>query len=307
MWFKNLQIYRLMEKFEFNPETLHERLSERASRDCGRLELFTEGWGRPLGRHGSLLTHGAGGCIMICTRREEKVLPPSVIRDLVTEKAEAIEDAEARKVRRRERDEIRDNIVLELLPNALVKSSTTFAYIDTQHQLIFVDTASARRAEDLISLLRETLGTLSTRPVEPINPPVEVMTSWLDSNGLSGGFMVQDECELRDPLEEGGIVRCRRQDLEGEEIQGHLKAGKQVVRIALQWNDRLSFLLTEDLSVRRLKFLDILKEEADQIETDDAADRLDADFTLMTLEFGNLVPELFELFGGLNLAAGKPE
>lgn len=299
MWFRNLQIYRLTQPFDNSPEQLHEQLMRRPAKPCGSLEMSTLGWEKPLGRHGSQLTHATGGCIMLCARREEKIIPPAVIREKVGDKAAALEQTEGRKIRRRERQEIADEIMQDLLPKALTRSALTYAYIDRQNDWLLVDAAAAKRAEELIGLLRETLGTLPVRPLQVKQSPAAVMTRWLDSNRPPNGFQFQDECELRDPMEEGGVVRCRRQDLEGEEIGVHLKAGKQVVKLALEWQDRLAFLVTDEIAIKRLRFLDLVQQEAAEVEAEDAATRFDADFSLMALEFGRFIPRLLKLFGGL--------
>ncbi|MEJ1336432.1 MAG: recombination-associated protein RdgC, partial [Candidatus Sedimenticola sp. (ex Thyasira tokunagai)] len=180
MWFKNLQLYRLTQPFDLSSEALHEALQERASRECGSLEMSVLGWHFPLGRHGSQLTHAVGNCIMVCVRKEEKVIPSSVVRDLLDEKVASVEEQEARKVRRRERDELKDELMTNLLPRAFVKSNLTYAYIDTKDHWLVVDAASPGRAEELISLLRETLGTLPLKPLEVAQSPTSVMTSWLN-------------------------------------------------------------------------------------------------------------------------------
>ena len=300
MWFRNLQIYRLTRPFELSPEQLHEQLQQRPATACGSLDMSTLGWEKPLGRQGSELTHAAGGCVMLCARREEKIIPPAVVRERVSNRADALEQAEGRKIRRRERQEIADEILQDLLPRALTRSALTYAYIDSRNDWLLVDAAASRRAEELIGLLRETLGTLPLRPLQVKQSPAAVMTRWLDMNQPPKGFQLQDECELRDPMEDGGIVRCRRQDLEGEEIRAHLKAGKQAVRLALEWQDRLAFVITEELAIKRLKFLDLVQQEAAEVEAEDAATRFDTDFSLMSLELGRLLPRLVKLFGGIS-------
>ncbi len=299
MWFKNIQLYRLTQPFEASAEALHEQLASRQSRPCGSLEAATLGWTPPLGREGSQLTHGAGHCIMVCARREEKLLPSTVVREVLADRVEQIEAAESRRMRRQEKMELKDNIVLELLPRAFVRSRHTYAYIDRDNGWLVVDEASPKRAEELITLLRETLGSLPLQPVEVARAPAPVMTGWLQGEGLPQEFVLGDQCELRDPMEEGGIVRCRRQDLLGEEIGVHLEAGKQAVQLALEWHERLGFLLCDDLSIKRLKFLDLIQEEAAEAEAEDAATRFDVDFALMTLELGRFLPRLLELFGGV--------
>jgi recombination associated protein RdgC len=235
---------------------------------------------------------------MVCARKDEKVLPAAVVREVLADRVAEIEEAEDRKVRRREQGEMRDEIMQDLLPKAFSKSALTYAYIDTKNEWLVVDAASPKRAEELISLMRETLGSFQVRPVQVNLSPAAVMTAWL-SGHPSDEFLLQDECELRDPVEEGAIVRCRRQDLEGDEITTHLKAGKQVVRLSLNWGERLSFVFTEDMSVKRLKFLDVIQEQAAEAEAEDAATRFDVDFSLMTLELERFLPHLFEAVGGI--------
>ncbi|WP_275097597.1 recombination-associated protein RdgC [Sedimenticola hydrogenitrophicus] len=299
MWFKNLQIFKLLTPFEQTPEALHEQLTERAARDCGSLELSSFGWQPPLGRGAELLTHAANGCVMICARREERLLPASVVRELLDEKIAALEEAEARKVRRKEREELKDELIFELLPRAFVKSSRHYAYIDTEANWLVVDASSAKRAEELVSLLRETLGTLPAKPLDVAQAPASVMTAWLNGAESSAEFLIQDECELRDTVEAGGIIRCKQQDLEGDELRTHLEAGKQVVKLALEWGERLGFVLSDDLSIKRLKFLDLILEEAASAEAEDAATRFDVDFALMSLELRRFIARLVETCGGL--------
>jgi recombination associated protein RdgC len=299
MWFKNLYLFKLLTPFQYDPEALHERLLERTAKGCGTLELSTLGWQPPLGRGAELLTHAAGSCIMICARREERVLPAAVVRELLADKVAEIEESEARKVRRKEQDELKDELMLDLLPRAFVKSSRIYAYVDTQNQWLVVDAASSKKAEELVSLLRETLGTLPAKPFEVTQSPASLMTAWVSGSESSAAFQIQDECELRDTVEEGGIIRCRRQDLEGDEIRTHLEAGKQVVKLALEWGERLGFVLSDDFSIKRLKFLDIILEEAATAEAEDAATRFDVDFSLMSLELERFISDLIETFGGL--------
>jgi recombination associated protein RdgC len=299
MWFKNLQIYRLAEPFTLTPEALHETLQQRPARECGKLELETLGWTPPLGSQAQLLTHASGGCILVCARRSEKVLPAAVVREQLTQKVEMIEEKEQRKMGRKEQLDLKDQLMTDLLPQAFTKSAQTYAYIDTKGGWLLVDAASAKRAEELITLLRDSLGTLPLVPLDTNQSPTTIMTGWLLGKVPTREFRILDQCELREPGEEGGIVRCRRQELMGSEIQAHLDAGKQVVQLALEWDGRIAFVLGEDLAVKRLKFLDIIQEEAADTEAEDAADRFDLDFSLMSLELGRFVPRLVEAFGGL--------
>ncbi|MCB1762281.1 MAG: recombination-associated protein RdgC [Gammaproteobacteria bacterium] len=299
MWFRNLLIYPLNAPFELSAEALHEELSTRHWRECGNLELSALGWEPPLGRYGTQLTHAVGNCIMICMRREEKVMPAAVVNQQLAQRVNALEEKEGRKVRRREQAEMKDEIILDLLPKAFVKTVLTYAYIDSGNGWLLVDTSSTKRAEDLISLLRETLGSLPLNPLQLNDSPVTEMTRWLQGGGVPREFVIGDECEMRDPAEEGSMVRCRRLDLEGKEIAGHLKAGKEVVKIAVEWQQKISFVLTAEAALKRLKFLDLIQEAAAESEAEDEASRFDGDFAVMSLELGSLINSLIGLFGGI--------
>ncbi|MFC1749979.1 recombination-associated protein RdgC, partial [Pseudomonadota bacterium] len=164
MWFSNLQLYRLTQPFSHTAEELAEKLTEHAFKPCGKMELSSYGWVPPMGRYGTELIHAANGYIMVCTRKEEKILPASVIRDMVNEKALEIEEAQGRPVRRKERDAIKEEITHDLLPKAFTKSTLTFAYISLKDNLIVVNASSPNKAEELTSHLRGSIGSLAATP-----------------------------------------------------------------------------------------------------------------------------------------------
>lgn len=298
MWFRNLQIYQLYQDFELSAEELHDQLEADRFTPCGSLQLQSQGWVSPLGRDGRMLTHAGNGCIMLCARREDRLLPGAVVREALADKVAEIEAAEARDVGRKEQSRLKDEIVQDLLPRAFTRSHRQYAYIDPKNKWIVVDSATPKKAEELISLLRESLGSLRVRPLQVAQSPAAVMTAWL-AQTPADGFVLQDECELREPVEGGGIVRCRRQDLDSDEIGVHLNAGKQVAKVALEWNERIGCVLCDDLSVKRLRFLDLVMEEAADTHADDEAARFDADFALMNLELSRFIPALLAAFGGL--------
>lgn len=299
MWFRNLQLYRLTENFSLDAEALHQALLEKAFRPCGGLDTHSIGWASPLGKHSDLLVHAANGRLMICQRREDRILPSAVIREALAEKTEQIEAQEARPVGRKEKTRLKDEIIVDLLPRAFTRSSHLYAYIDPGAGWILVDSGTPKKAEEMLSLLRETLGSLKVRPLAVNKAPAMVMTQWLE-NTVPAPFRLADECELKEPVENGGIIRGRKLDLDSDEVQSHLEAGKQVTKLGLSWNERLACLLCDDLSVKRLRFLDLVLEEAAEVEADDAAARFDADFTLMAAELNDFIPALIEAFGGLD-------
>lgn len=300
MWFRNLRFYRLLEPMSATDAQLHDLLLPHAARDAGALETHSIGWVSPLGRRASQLAVEVSGAVMICSRRVDKVLPNGVVNDRLEERVAELEEREGREVKRRERGELREAVIAELLPRAFVQSSQTFAWIDRATGWVVVDAASERRAEELIEKLRESLGSFRVRPIAVRESPSRVMTNWLGGEQADmGNYRLLDTCELRDPGESGGVVRCRNLDLVSDEIRVHLENDKQAVKLGLEWSERMEFLLSEDLSVKRLRFSDQVQEEADQHADEDAAMRFMTEFNLMVLEMRRFLPELAAAFGGL--------
>lgn len=305
MWFKNLLTYRLTQDIPFEPEALEAALASKPARPCASQELTTYGFVAPFGKgEDAPLVHVSGDYLLIAARKEERILPSSVVNDAVKEKVEEIETEQMRKVYKKERDQIKDEIIQAFLPRAFIRRSMIFAAIAPRLGVILVNSASAKRAEDLLSTLREVMGSLPVRPATVKIAPVATMTDWVKSQKAAEGFYVLDECELRDTAEDGGIVRCKRQDLTGEEIQLHLSTGKVVTQLALAWQDKLSFVLDDKMVIKRLKFEELLQEQAEQDGGDEAAQQFDASFQLMMMTFAEFLPVLFEALGGEEIPQG---
>jgi recombination associated protein RdgC len=297
MWFKNLALYRYKETPDWLPDELEAKLTSRRFKPCGGLDFSSSGWESPLGPDGQLLVHVAAGRVMVCMRREDRVLPGAVVREVLDERVRELEAAEQRKLGRKQRQQLKDEIVVDLLPRAFRRSARLYAYLDPTNGWVAVDTASPKRAEELLTMLRQSLGSLPVEPLQVQIAPATVMTGWLQRRAPKG-LTIEDECELREPLENGGIVRCRRQVLDGEEVGTHLEAGKQVVRLAVTWRERLSCLVCDDLVIRRLRFAEVIQKDAGTGETEDLAARMDADFALMALELQPFLEEFVDYFGG---------
>lgn len=304
MWFRNARVFRFTKPFEITAEALEEKLQADAFKPCGPQETSRQGWVSPMGKHSDLLVHSAGGYHLIALRKEEKLLPSSVIKELVDEKAEMIEAEQHRKVRRKEKDELKEEVMLEMLPRAFSKNRRCYAYLAPADGVLIVDAGSAKQAEDLASTLRKSVGSLPVRPPAVEQAPAFTFTGWLnESIDLPASIELGTECELKDTSEDGGVVRCKGLDLQGDEIRSHLDAGMQVTKLSVTWDDNLSFVLDEELGIRRLKFGDTLQEKLDDVDADDAAARFDAAFSLMTLELARLVPGLLEALGGEDRSA----
>ncbi len=297
MWFKNLRIFRFTQDLDLTPDTLDAALAEQAFKPCTNLDFSRIGWVSPLGRDSDMLTHTAGGYTMLCARKQEKILPPAAINELVEDKVAEFEAEQARKIYRKEKRTFKEDVVHSLLPRALTRSAMTYAYIDPKEKLLVVDTASASKAEEFLEHLRATLGSLPVVPLACHGDAANIMTHWL-KDGLPEHLELDNECELQNPRESKNIVRCKNQELESAEIASHLKAGKRVIQLALLWRDAIRFILTEDLTIKRVRFEEIVQEQAEN----EAADRMtqfDQDFAVMSLQLHQLIKELLQEFGGI--------
>ena len=298
MWFKNLYCYRFTKPFDLSAEALAEHLGALPFSPCGNQQDSSSGWVSPLGPRHEGYVHAVGGYYMLCLKRQDRVLPPAVVNEMVAERVEQIELAEMRKVGRKEKGQIKDETIFTLMPRAFVRSSLLYGYIDTGSGTIVVNASSASRAEALLDALRESLGSLPVIPMRPKGQPQQLMTQWLRDGRPPERFEFGHECELRDTGDGGGVVRCRNQDLYADEINSHLQAGMTVSKLALHWHGGVSCLVDDQLSIKRLGFDDGIREQADAVDTEDAAAQFDVDFSIMTLELSRFLGELLQAFGG---------
>lgn len=305
MWFRNLLMYRLAANTTLTADALETALTSKPALPCGSQTLSTYGFIPPFGKdEDAPLVHIGQGFFLICARTEERILPGSVVRDAVQEKVDEIEAAQSRKVYKKEKDQIKDEVTQALLPRAFIRRSKTFAAIAPAQGLVLVDSASAKRAEELLSTLREVLGSLPVRPVGVKTAPTATFTQWVKEHQASHGLALTNECELRDSAEDGGIIRIKREDLASDEVQMHLAAGKLVTQLTLSWEDKLSFLIDDKLTIKRLRFEDLLQDQAEEDGGDDAASQFDASFILMMMTFVEFIPQLLEALGGEEIPQG---
>lgn len=308
MFFRNLTAFR------FNPlalctgDELEERLADARLKPCGPLEMFSRGFVSPFGREGATLTHQVGGCIWITLGGEDKVLPGAAVNAEVERKVAAIEYDQGRKLGGRARRQIKDEVLQELLPKALVRPMRLNAYIDHPRGLLVVDTASRKAAEAVASELRRALGSFPALPLNAEVAPRSVLTAWLagdpmpegpyngDTPAGPGFLRISDEATLADPVHRGATATLKRQEMACEEVTTHLEAGKQCTRLGLVLDGRVAFTFGDDLVARKVRFLDGAVEGLAETERDDQHAELDARFALMTGELGALFDVLERAF-----------
>jgi len=298
MFFRNLSLFRFSASVAIDLDRLDQAVEEHRLRPCGPLELSTKGFVPPVGRGDAApLTHSVKRCTLLTVGGEDKILPPAVINNELQRKVQKIAEEEGRKVGGRERKRIKEDLLTELLPRAFVRQSRLSAFVDKKDGWLVLDTSSRKSAEGGLTQMRQALGSFPAVPLTPEESPRVLMTDWLATGNLPDGLALGDECELRDPATAAGARwKGRKAELCSEEVKEHLRSGKQVFLLGLTFDDRISFVLGEDLVIRKLKFLDVVTDEMGDNQQDAHAE-MDASFALLTLELARLLAKLEEWFG----------
>jgi len=298
MFFKNLHIYRFTRQFKHTAESLQKMLESHVFTPCGAIELTKIGWVSPVSNQSELLAHEAQGQLLLCAKKEEKVIPTAVIKDMLQDKIDEMEAEQGRVLKKKEKEALKEDLLHTLIPRAFPRNSQAFIWINIAENYLVVDAPSAKKADDVLSLLRKCTGSLPVIPLALTNPPEITMTEWLNTGAAPAGFVLENEAELRSALEHGGIVRTKDQDLVTDEIKAHLQADKLVTKLALTWSDAISFVISDDMQIKRVKFSDEIREQNDDVLSEDHAARMDADFALMTGELAKFIPDLISALGG---------
>lgn len=286
MFFRNLTFFRF--PTSLNIEDLDAGLVDCALKPVGAMELSSRGFVSPFGRNEEALSHRIGDALWLAAGSEDKILPGSVVNDLLQKKLAEIEEKEGRRLGGRARKRLKEDLVHELLPRAFVKPGRTDAMLDLTHGFIAVDTSSRKSAEAVVSDVRQALGSFPALPLNAEVAPRSILTGWIAGDPLPDGLSLGDECELRDPVDHGAVIKCQHQELQSDEIAKHLEAGKQVTRLALTLDDHVSFVLGEDLVIRKLKLLDGAVDQLESSDRDDFRAELDARFALFSAEVRRL-------------------
>lgn len=298
-FFKNAIIYRISNPMSLMAQlaTIEQQLLPFQFTPCGSQDTARTGW-VPATAFSQTLKHDANGQYLLTVQRQEKILPDPVIKQELNARIAKLESEQGRKLKKTEKDSLKDEVLQSLLPRAFTKDSRTQLWIDITSGLIVVDASSARKAEDALALLRKSLGSLPVIPLTIENPVELTMTEWVRSGNAPSGFAIGDAAELKAILADGGIASVKKQDLVSDEIATHIEAGKVVTKLALDWQQRVTFTMTDDAILTRLKFCDELIDQNDDIDREDVLARFDADFTLMTGELSALIKQLVTALGG---------
>ena len=294
MWFKNLQIYRLPAPWAYTPEQLEAALAPHSFVPANSNELLRQGWDTPRPNGG--LVHVVNKQMLIVLGTEKKLLPSSVINQVAKARAAEMEEAQGFAPGKKAMKELKERVADELLPRAFSIRSNVWTWIDPVNGWLVVDAASPAKADEVIKLLLKAVDELPLESLRVQRSPVGVMTEWLEADDAPAGFTVDMDTELRATGESKAAVRYVRHTLEPEEIRRHIAAGKQCTRLAMTWDSKISFVLTESQAIKGIKPLDVISEKESSTKNDE--ERFDGDMLLMTGELAKLMADVVEALGG---------
>lgn len=294
---KQVSVYLLNTDNIPNLEIIEEKLKKAQLQPCMGLDWDSIGFSNPVS-FSSEMVYPAQNTWRISLKKEEKVLPAAVINEILDEKITEIREVEGRNVGRKEKNELKQIITDDLLPRALTKSSKTEAIIGTQYGFLLINQANSNRAEMLLTKLRDALGGFEAKLPRTQQSPSSLMTEWLLRGRAEGHFDLDSDCELVGLGDAAPVVKISRHDLTVEEINNLLRSGKIVTQLGLSWRDRVRFVITQNFTLKRIQFLDVIQEEA-AAQADDIESLTFASQILMAETLSELITELIDHLGGL--------
>jgi recombination associated protein RdgC len=292
-------MYRIGPDWSASVAQMEESLDSARFVPCGASQEKSIGWIEPRGEANGPLVESVGGQAILKLMIETRALPGSVITRKAAERIAQIEATTGRKPGKKESREIKDDIKLELLPLAFSKESSVSVWIDPEARLLVVDAGSQARADEVVTMLVKSLAGLAVALIDTQVSPTAAMSEWLITQEPPAGFTVDRECELKAADESKAVVRYTRHPLDTDEVREYVEAGKLPTRLALTWDSRVSFVLTEGLQIKKLAFLDVVFEKTSAGKDDG----FDADTAIATGELRKLLPDLLAALGGEMLKA----
>lgn len=296
--FKNLIVYRIHPTWTPDLAALQSALAALPFAPCSATQEQSAGWVAPRGQEHGLLAESVAGQWLLCWQTESRMLPAGVVAQRVQEKIEAITRDSGRVPGRKEKRDLKDEARLDLLPQAFTQRRSLRVWIDPQARLLALDTSNQTRADAVTTALVKALSGLSLTLLDTRTSPQAAMSAWLTEQEAPAGFSIDNECELKSGAADKAVVRYARHPLDIAEVPEHIRAGKLPTRLAMSWQGRVSFVLTEGLQLRRLALLETETQENQRSEDD-----FDANLALFTGELSQMLPALIEALGGEQTAA----
>ena len=292
--FKNVTVYRIGQGWAPTLSALEEALDAERFVPCSASQDKSVGWVQPRGEAHGPLVEAVAGQLILKLKIETKSVPGSVVARQAKARSAHIEASTGRQPGKKELRQIKDDIRMSLMPQAFSKESSVLVWINPVAQLLVLDAGSQAKTDEVITRLVTSCGGLSVSLINTHMSAQAAMMTWLITQEPPRVLSVDRECELKAADESKSVVRYVRHPLDTLEVKQHVEGGKLPTRLALTWDSRVSFVLTEALQLKKLTFLDVVLEGTSS-EKDEG---FDADVAIATGELSKLLPDLFEALGG---------
>lgn len=296
MYFKNLHTYRLSPEWPITLDALREQIATKPFKPCGNQDHESRGWVPPF--DGGELVHAVGADLLVCMQVEQRILPAAVVQEEAAKRAAEIEEQQGFKLGRKAMKELRWHVTQDLLPRAFTRRRKTFAWINVGAGWLVVDAASEKKAEDVLELMRRSLDTFPISLLRTERSPTSAMADWLAAGEAPDGFTLDQDFALQSISEDKACATFTGHDLEAAHVAEHLEAGRLPIKLAMTFDDRISFVLTDRGALKRIHFLSVIRDQAATDEHEDAQALFDAEFALMTGELLRLLPAIVAAMGG---------
>jgi recombination associated protein RdgC len=296
--FKNVMVYRIGEGFAPTLAEVQAALEPAQFVECGASQEKSVGWIPPRGEAYGPLIESVGGQWIVKLMIESKAVPGNVVRRKADERIAEIEAATGRKPGKKEKRDIMDDALMSLLPQAFARQSTVVVWMDLENRRLVLNAGSQGKADEVVSALMNVLGGLSVSLIQTVTSPQAAMTQWLlapTEDEWPADLTVERETVLKSTGEDAASVRFTRHHLANDDVRKHVMEGKLPTQLALSWDGRVAFVLTDTLQLKKVQFLDGVMDESG---TDKNEDRFDGDVALSTGLLGRLLDSLIEALGG---------
>ncbi len=299
MWFNNLQVFRLTSPWKIDRLSLDTQLSRVQFTPCASNELQSQGWASP--RDDGYLSHWVNKQALLSLTTEKKLLPASVVEAVVKLRCADLAEEQGHAPGRKARAEIKERVTEELIPRAFTTKRTTGVWVDNSNGWLVIDAASPARADEVIKALLKCCDKLPLEGLRTATSPGAAMTSWLSTMEAPRGFTLDQDTVLQAPTEDQATVKYASYNLDTADVRKHLGEGKKCTQLAMTWRDKISFVLTETGTIKRVKPLDVLNES--RTYGSDEMERFDSDVFTMAGEFNEMLADLVHALGGFQESA----
>lgn len=279
MMFSTLQIFQLQMTLDLN--ALQAVLPDYQVKQCDAQSEFNFGT-NPLIRGSQCYAIAQNECLLMNFTKMSKNLPSSVVREELNAKVSAIEINEGRKVGRKEKSDIKEEIVFTLRARAFDDRKDVQVYVDNKLHLLVLNTTNGAMTEQVFKQLQTIFGSFPMTPMQAQLSPSTIMTDWLMNNSLPAYMETGSQCIIVDQSEDKAKADFKNLEPLSEDVTRHLEQGMTVQSLALRWSEKLRFTLNDDITLTKVKWDDVLVEQAFNDSQGGEMSDLDASFAIMS-------------------------